>query len=87
MQSGQRAWFTVDALENARINGYVERLSPAAGSEFAVIKSDNATGNFVKVSQRISVRILVDPGQARTFLLRPGMSVEARVDTRGASKP
>lgn len=87
MQAGQRAWFTVDALENARINGHVERLSPAAGSEFAVIKSDNATGNFVKVSQRISVRILVDPDQARVLQLRPGMSVEARVDTQGTRKP
>jgi multidrug resistance efflux pump len=87
MQAGQRSWFTVDALENIRIDGHIERISPAAGSEFAVIKSDNATGNFVKVSQRISVRISVDPDQAASARLRPGMSVEARVDTAGAPKP
>jgi multidrug resistance efflux pump len=78
---GQRAWFTVDALAGATLTGRVERISPAAGSEFAVLKSDNATGNFTKVPQRIAVRIRVDPGQALSARLRPGMSVEARVDT------
>jgi multidrug resistance efflux pump len=87
MQAGQRSWFTVDALEGALINGHVERISPAAGSEFSVIKSDNATGNFVKVSQRIAVRIAVDPNQTLTARLRPGMSVEAHVDTTGGPKP
>jgi multidrug resistance efflux pump len=80
---GQRAWLTVDALGNARINGRVERISPAAGSEFAVLKPDNATGNFTKVPQRIAVRIRVDPGQPLVARLRPGMSVQARVDTSG----
>jgi multidrug resistance efflux pump len=58
-------------------------MAPAAGSEFAVLKSDNATGNFVKVAQRISVRIAVDPGQELARRLRPGMSVEVKVHTRG----
>jgi multidrug resistance efflux pump len=69
------------------VNGHVERISPAAGSEFAVLKPDNATGNFTKVAQRISVRISVDPGQSITRRLRPGMSVEAHVDTTGVSRP
>jgi len=81
MAVGQPASFTVDALAHARLTGRVERISPAAGSEFAVLKSDNATGNFTKVPQRIAVRIKVDPGQALAARLRPGMSVEARVDT------
>jgi multidrug resistance efflux pump len=81
MAVGQPASFTVDALANARLKGRVERISPAAGSEFAVLKSDNATGNFTKVPQRIAVRIRVDPGQSLAARLRPGMSVEARVDT------
>jgi len=81
---GQRASFTVDALANVRLTGRVERISPAAGSEFAVLKPDNATGNFTKVPQRIAVRIGVDPGQPLAGRLRPGMSVEARVDTRTA---
>lgn len=81
MAPGQRATFRVDALDNARLTGRVERLSPAAGSEFAVIAADNATGNFVKVAQRISVRIAIDPDQPLTERLRPGMSVQAEVDT------
>ncbi|PCG10573.1 secretion protein HlyD [Sphingomonas ginsenosidimutans] len=84
---GQPASFTVDALANARLTGRVERISPAAGSEFAVLKSDNATGNFTKVPQRIAVRIRVDPGQPLAMRLRPGMSVQARVDTRNAPSP
>ena len=87
MAPGQKAWFTVDALEDERVEGHVERIAPAAGSEFAVIKSDNATGNFTKVAQRISVRISVDRDQRLAAKLRPGMSVEARVDTRGAERP
>jgi multidrug resistance efflux pump len=83
MAVGQPASFTVDALAGARLTGRVERLAPASGSEFAVLKPDNATGNFVKVPQRIGVRIAVDPGQPAAARLRPGMSVEAAVQTRG----
>jgi len=82
MRVGQRVTFRVDALDGAKLTGRVESLSPAAGSEFAVLKADNATGNFVKVAQRISVRIRVDPGQALAQRLRPGMSVEVSVATR-----
>lgn len=86
MKPGQRATFTVDALGGAQLTGHVERLAPAAGSEFAVLKADNATGNFVKVAQRIAVRIAVDPGQPLAQRLRPGMSVETRVDTSDDGK-
>jgi RND family efflux transporter MFP subunit len=78
---GQAASFRVDALNDARFSGHVERLAPAAGSEFAVLKPDNATGNFVKVPQRIGVRIAIDPGQPLAARLAPGMSVEASVVT------
>jgi multidrug resistance efflux pump len=80
---GQPATFTVDALDGARFNGRVEQLSPAAGSEFAVIKPDNGTGNFVKVPQRIGVRIAIDGGQSDMARLRPGMSVITRIRTSG----
>lgn len=86
MAPGQRATFTVDALNGARFTGHIERLSPAAGSEFAVLKPDNATGNFVKVPQRIGVRIAVDPNQPLAARLAPGMSVEATVDTKARKK-
>ncbi|MET0309407.1 MAG: HlyD family secretion protein [Sphingomonas sp.] len=82
---GQPATFTVEALGGVKLHGHVERLAPAAGSEFAVLKPDNATGNFVKVPQRIGVRVGVDPGQAEAGRLRPGMSVELRIDTRKKS--
>ena len=82
MVPGQRATLRVDALNGARFTGHVERLAPAAGSEFAVLKPDNATGNFVKVPQRIGVRIAIDPGQRLAERLAPGMSVEAVVDTK-----
>ncbi|MDB5703394.1 MAG: Secretion protein HlyD family protein [Sphingomonas bacterium] len=83
---GQRARFKVDALGGATLNGHVENLSPAAGSEFAVLKPDNATGNFVKVAQRIAVRIAIDPGQPMAARLRPGMSVEVKIDTRSGPR-
>jgi multidrug resistance efflux pump len=81
MRVGQRASFTVDALGGRRLTGRIESLSPAAGSEFSLIRPDTATGNFIKVPQRIAVRIRIDPGQATALQLRPGMSVEAHVDT------
>ncbi len=84
MAPGQRASFTVDALNGKRFTGHVVQLSPATGSEFAVLKPDNATGNFVKVPQRIGVRIQLDPNQAGAERLRPGMSVEAHIDTGDA---
>jgi multidrug resistance efflux pump len=50
-----------------------------AGSEFLVLKPDNATGNFIKVPQRIGIRIAIDPGQRMLERLSPGMSVPARI--------
>lgn len=78
---GQKAWFTVDALDKKQFTGKVESISPATGSEFSVIKTDNATGNFTKVVQRISVRIAIDPNQPELNRLSPGMSVNTTVDT------
>jgi multidrug resistance efflux pump len=78
---GQPVTFSVDALGNARLRGHVERISPATGSEFSVIAPDNATGNFVKIAQRIPVRISIDPNQPLAQRLRPGMSVVTTIDT------
>lgn len=86
MRIGQPASFRVDALGNVRFTGHIQNLAPAAGSEFAVIRPDNATGNFVKVAQRIAVRIAIDPNQAEARRLRPGMSVEVAIDTRGSGQ-
>jgi multidrug resistance efflux pump len=84
LRPGAAARFRVDALGDAELRGHVEKLSPAAGSEFSVLRPDNATGNFVKVPQRIGVRLSIDPGQALLARLRPGMSVTARVKVAGA---
>lgn len=82
---GQRADFSVDGLDGRRFTGTVEQISPATGSEFSVLRSDNATGNFTKVVQRLPIRIAIDPGQSGIERLRPGMSVVTRIDT--ASTP
>jgi multidrug resistance efflux pump len=78
---GQPATFQVDALDHRRLYGHVERISPATGSEFSVLSADNATGNYVKIAQRIPVRISIDPGQPLAQRLRPGMSVVVSIDT------
>ncbi|WP_420224284.1 HlyD family secretion protein [Pigmentiphaga litoralis] len=78
---GQAATLQIDALNRAKLTGHVERISPATGSEFSVLAADNATGNFVKIAQRIPVRIRIDPDQPLADRLRPGMSVVASIDT------
>jgi multidrug resistance efflux pump len=87
MAPGQPATVRVDALGGQALRGRVARIAPAAGSEFSVIRPDNATGNFIKVPQRISVRIELEPNQPLVARLRPGMSVEARVDTSKRGSP
>ena len=78
---GQPVSFTVDALNHLKLHGRVQQISPATGSEFALLQADNATGNFVKIAQRIPVRITVDAGQPEAKHLRPGMSVVVSIDT------
>lgn len=76
--------FSVDALDGEKFDGEVEYISPAAGSEFSAISPDNATGNFVKIAQRIPVRIKITSDNAQH--LRPGMSVEVNIDTSAGEK-
>lgn len=81
MRPGQEAEVTVDAYPGTTFKAHVESLSPGTGSEFSVLPAQNATGNWVKVVQRVPVRIVVDtpdPNQP----LRIGMSVTADVDTQ-----
>jgi multidrug resistance efflux pump len=84
MAVGQPASVRVDALGDKVIQGHVESLAPATGSEFSVIRADNATGNFTKIPQRLPVRIALDIPASDAGRLRPGLSVVARVDTRKA---
>ena len=86
MQVGQPVTFTVDALNHRKFHGTVQHISPATGSEFSLLQADNATGNFVKIAQRVPVRITVDPDQAESERLRPGLSVVVSIDTAGRLK-
>nr|WP_321457328.1 HlyD family secretion protein [uncultured Cohaesibacter sp.] len=87
MLVGEPVRFAVDAQGGAIFMGRVERFSPATGSEFSVLKSDNSTGNFTKVAQRIPVRISIDDNQANVEQLVPGMSVITWVDTSMGKRP
>ncbi|KMO42597.1 hemolysin D [Methylobacterium variabile] len=80
---GQPVHIRVDAWPDRDILGTVESLSPASGSVFSLLPPDNATGNFTKIVQRLPVRVRVPEAVAREGLLRPGLSVVVRVDTRG----
>ncbi|MBB5074213.1 multidrug resistance efflux pump [Bartonella callosciuri] len=81
MRVGQPVIFSVDALNNKKLTGRVVRFAPATGSEFSLLKTDTTIGNFIKIAQRISVRIALDPGQEGAEKLIPGMSVITYVDT------
>ncbi len=78
---GDPASVTVDAFPGLVLTGHVDSWSPGTGSTFALLPPDNATGNFTKVVQRMPVKIVLDPHPALGTLVRPGMSVEAQIDT------
>ncbi|MBL8571860.1 MAG: HlyD family secretion protein [Phreatobacter sp.] len=84
LQVGQRVRLAVDALPDRPIEGRVESFSPASGAVFSLLPPENATGNFTKIVQRVPVRIAVAPEAVATGLLRPGLSVVVRVETRAA---
>ena len=75
MRDGQRATIEVDALGGRIFKGKIDSLSAATGARFSLLPPENATGNYVKVVQRVPVKIVLDPGQDPEHLLRPGMSV------------
>lgn len=79
MKVGQRATIHVDAID-VDLRGTVESIGGATGSKMSVLPPENASGNYVKVVQRIPVRIRIDSGQAGVERLRIGMSVEPSVD-------
>jgi membrane fusion protein, multidrug efflux system len=78
---GQKARFRVDTYPD-EFEGVVDSIAGATGSRQALLPPQNATGNFVKVVQRIPVKIVVKPGQHPNIVLRPGMNVEATIYTR-----
>src|SRR5204862_124088 len=75
MRDGQRVTIKVDALGGRTFNGKIDSLSAATGARFSLLPPENATGNYVKVVQRVPVKIVFEKGQDPDHLLRPGMSV------------
>jgi membrane fusion protein (multidrug efflux system) len=82
IQPGQTATVRVDAYPHLKLKGHVDSLQRGTGSVFALLPPENATGNFVKVVQRVPVKIVFDdPGEAIKWI-SPGMSVETQVRVR-----
>jgi membrane fusion protein (multidrug efflux system) len=81
MRVGQPAVIKVDAFGGREYRGQVDSISAATGARFSLLPPENATGNYVKVVQRIPVKIVLEKGQDPQRLLRPGMSVDATVMT------
>ena len=81
IRPGQPVKISVDAYGHRKFAGFVDSISPAAGSVFTLLPPDNATGNFTKIVQRLPVRVRVPKDVAKQNLLRAGMSVYVTVDT------
>jgi membrane fusion protein (multidrug efflux system) len=79
MRPGQRAKVVVDAYGGRAYTGRVDSVAAATGARFSLLPPENATGNFVKVVQRVPVKLVLDPGQDPEHLLRPGLSVTPTV--------
>ncbi len=82
MHPGQKVTLKVDAYPGEVFHGTVESISPGTGAVFSLLPPENATGNFVKVVQRVPVKIVLDAASPPDSVLRPGMSVVATVATR-----
>jgi membrane fusion protein (multidrug efflux system) len=82
MRAGQKAVIDVDAFGGKEFQGHVDSIAAATGARFSLLPPENATGNFVKVVQRVPVKIVLEKGQDPEHLLRPGMSVTPTVYTR-----
>jgi membrane fusion protein (multidrug efflux system) len=79
MQKGQRVVVSIDALGGRSFPAHVDSVQAGSGAQFSLLPPENATGNYVKVVQRIPVKIVLDSGQNQDHLLRLGMSVEPKV--------
>lgn len=88
MHPGQKAVIAVDAYGGRRFEGYVDSIAAATGSRFSLLPPENATGNYVKVVQRVPVKIVIQKSPDDSYPLRPGLSVIATVFTKepGADK-
>ncbi|MFK7675300.1 HlyD family secretion protein, partial [Pseudomonas sp. 2024-204] len=82
MHPGQTVAVHIDAWPGVEFEGVIESLSPGTGSQFALLPSNNATGNFTKIVQRVPVRIRLHASPDASIEWMPGLSATADVDTR-----
>ena len=82
MKPGQKATVEVDALGGREFEAHVDSIAAATGAKFSLLPPENATGNYVKVVQRIPVKLYLEPGQDPEHRLRPGMSVTPTIYVR-----
>jgi membrane fusion protein (multidrug efflux system) len=85
VRAGEPVRVRVDTFAGIDLHACVDSLAPASGLEFSLLPPDNATGNFTKIVQRIPVKIRFDSSEPLAGRLRPGMSVEAFIDTNPAA--
>lgn len=79
MRVGQRVEISIDTYGGRKYRGHIDSIAAASGAKFSLLPPENATGNYVKVVQRIPVKIVLEPGENRDHSLLPGMSVEPTV--------
>ena len=86
MQIGQPVKIHVDAYPNLEFEGKVESFQQGTGSRFSILPAENATGNYVKIVQRLPVKIVFTKKPEGKFLLAPGMSVEPEINLSAKSQ-
>jgi membrane fusion protein, multidrug efflux system len=79
---GQSVDLRIDAYPDHQFKAVVDSISPASGSQFSILPPENATGNFTKIVQRVTVKIILTENLPAGIRLTPGMSAEANIDTR-----
>jgi len=82
MRPGQEVEIYVDAYPGKALKGHVDSFQTGTGSRFSLLPAENATGNYVKVVQRLPVKIVFDEAADSEYLLAPGMSVEPEVKVK-----
>lgn len=87
LRVGQPVEIRTDAFGKRVIKGHIDSFAPATGAEFALIPVENAVGNFTKIAQRLPVKVAVDRKQPLAGALRPGLSVDVKVDVRQNTGP
>jgi membrane fusion protein (multidrug efflux system) len=81
MKAGQKAYVHVDTYGKT-FTGHLDSIAGATGAVLSLLPPENATGNYVKVVQRVPVKIVLEPGENKDHLLRPGMSVVPKVKVK-----